>query len=179
MCPANAHFSGVVAEELLTEPPESHLDDVDLRARRLKLLEAAGEDTDVLEPEWRRLLYDFPGDESLYLRRFDQLWERDNKEEAIAVLDQTHVLPSEHARESHHLYEQAHTLAALAALGRVPAEGGELFTQARRVVRLREPARAPAQHCASWQAASPRADRSPSSPAPSRSSGSPCELPPV
>jgi tetratricopeptide (TPR) repeat protein len=41
--------------------------------------------------------------------------------EALAILDKTHVLPSEHAGESHHLYVQAHTLAALSALeaGRV------------------------------------------------------------
>jgi tetratricopeptide (TPR) repeat protein len=36
--------------------------------------------------------------------------------EAIDVLNATHVLPSENARESHSLYEQAHTLAALDAM---------------------------------------------------------------
>jgi tetratricopeptide (TPR) repeat protein len=36
--------------------------------------------------------------------------------EALAMLNSTHVLPSENAGSSHRLYEQAHTLAALAAL---------------------------------------------------------------
>lgn len=35
--------------------------------------------------------------------------------EALAVLKTTRVLPSEHARESHLMFAQAHTLAALAA----------------------------------------------------------------
>ncbi len=38
--------------------------------------------------------------------------------EAIDILNNTHVLPSENARESHRLYEQAHTLAALGAIDR-------------------------------------------------------------
>jgi thioredoxin-like negative regulator of GroEL len=37
-------------------------------------------------------------------------------EEAVALLEATHVLPSEGARESHRLYEQAHLLSALNAL---------------------------------------------------------------
>ena len=36
--------------------------------------------------------------------------------EATRILDATHVLPSENSRESHRLYEQAHTLVALDAL---------------------------------------------------------------
>jgi tetratricopeptide (TPR) repeat protein len=43
--------------------------------------------------------------------------------EATAILDVTHVLPSENARESHRLYEQAHTMVALNAL-----EDGDLAT---------------------------------------------------
>jgi hypothetical protein len=35
--------------------------------------------------------------------------------DALAVLDATRVLPSEHSRESHQMYVQAHTLAALSA----------------------------------------------------------------
>jgi len=39
--------------------------------------------------------------------------------EAVAILEATHVLPSENARDSHRLWERAHALAALDAL-----EGG-------------------------------------------------------
>ncbi len=60
----------------------------------------------------------FPGDFNLDLLQVQSLNHLDRPHDAIAILDATHVLPSENARESHRLYEQAHTLAALDALER-------------------------------------------------------------
>jgi hypothetical protein len=58
----------------------------------------------------------FPGDFNLDLLHVRSLNHLDRPLEAIEILNATHVLPSENARESHQLYEQAHTLAALDAL---------------------------------------------------------------
>ena len=60
----------------------------------------------------------FPGDfnhDLLHVRSLNQLGRAG---EAIDILNAAHVLPSENARESHRLYEEAHTLAALDALER-------------------------------------------------------------
>jgi tetratricopeptide (TPR) repeat protein len=62
----------------------------------------------------------FPGDFNLDLIHVRSLNHLGRPHEAIEVLNATHALPSENARESHRLYEQAHTLAALDAM-----EGGE------------------------------------------------------
>ena len=58
----------------------------------------------------------FPGDFNLDLLHVRALLNLGGYLEAIEVLANTHVLPSENARESHHLYELAHLGAALDAL---------------------------------------------------------------
>jgi tetratricopeptide (TPR) repeat protein len=55
----------------------------------------------------------FPDDFNLDLLHVQSLNNLGRPLEAIDILTSTHVLPSENARESHHLYEQAHTMAAL------------------------------------------------------------------
>jgi predicted negative regulator of RcsB-dependent stress response len=60
----------------------------------------------------------FPGDFNLDLMHVLSLNQLGRPSEAIEVLNATHVLPSENARESHRLYVQANTLAALDALER-------------------------------------------------------------
>jgi len=59
---------------------------------------------------------DFPGDFNLDLLHARGLIHTGRGREATALLASTRVLPSENARESHRLYEQAHTLAALDAM---------------------------------------------------------------
>jgi len=58
----------------------------------------------------------FPGDFNLDLLQARALIHVGRAVEAAEILGSTHVLPSENARESHRLYEQAHTLAALDAM---------------------------------------------------------------
>ncbi len=58
----------------------------------------------------------FPDDFNLDLLHVRSLNNLGRPLEAIEILANTHVLPSENARESHRLYEQAYTLAALEAL---------------------------------------------------------------
>jgi tetratricopeptide (TPR) repeat protein len=58
----------------------------------------------------------FPNDFNLDLLHVRSLVQLGRPAEAIDVLNGTHVLPSENARTSHQLYEQAHTLAALDAM---------------------------------------------------------------
>ncbi|MGD8698940.1 MAG: DUF5107 domain-containing protein [Gemmatimonadales bacterium] len=58
----------------------------------------------------------FPGDFNLDLLLARALINTGRALEATEVLANTRVLPSENSRESHRLYEQAHTLAALAAI---------------------------------------------------------------
>lgn len=60
----------------------------------------------------------FRDDFVLELLQVTALIHLDRAAEAIRVLDRTMVLPSEHARESHHLWQQAHAMAALDALQR-------------------------------------------------------------
>ena len=55
----------------------------------------------------------FPDDFNLALLAAKTLLHTDRPDEAIQILDATHVLPSESGRESHALFAQAHTLAAL------------------------------------------------------------------
>jgi tetratricopeptide (TPR) repeat protein len=71
----------------------------------------------------------FPGDFNLDLLHVGSLNQLGRSREAIEILNATHVLPSENARESHRLYEQAHTLAALDALE------GVKYDEARRHLR--------------------------------------------
>ncbi|MDE2783544.1 MAG: DUF5107 domain-containing protein [Gemmatimonadota bacterium] len=56
---------------------------------------------------------DFPGEFNLALLHVRGLLSVDRPAEAIDVLTETHVLPSENARDSHRLYELAHMAAAL------------------------------------------------------------------
>jgi tetratricopeptide (TPR) repeat protein len=57
----------------------------------------------------------FPKDFNLDLLHVRSLVYLERWAEALAVLNVTRVLPSEHSRETHQMYVQAHTLAALAA----------------------------------------------------------------
>jgi tetratricopeptide (TPR) repeat protein len=66
----------------------------------------------------------FPGDFNLDLLHVRSLNQLGRPGESIAILNATHVLPSENARESHLLYEQAHTLAALEAMFDLSYEEG-------------------------------------------------------
>jgi predicted Zn-dependent protease len=70
----------------------------------------------------------FPGDFTLDLLHARSLVHLERPDEAIVILDRTQVLPSEHARESHRLFVQAHIMAALAAIegGRLDAAGTHL-----------------------------------------------------
>ena len=58
----------------------------------------------------------FPEDFNLDLLHVRSLNQLGRADEAIDILNTIHVLPSENARQSHRLYEEAHTLAALDAL---------------------------------------------------------------
>ncbi len=74
-------------EALFAETPAALLDQPELRARRLDLLEVAGRRPSKLVPEWDQLLEDFPRELPLYLRRFDRLWEENRQDEASRVLE--------------------------------------------------------------------------------------------
>ncbi len=58
----------------------------------------------------------FSGDFNLDLLHVKSLNNLDREQESIEILAATQVLPSEHARDSHLLYEQAHILAAFRAI---------------------------------------------------------------
>ena len=58
----------------------------------------------------------FPGDFNLDLLHVQALLALGRPADAIEILNTTHVLPSENARDSHRLYELAHLAAALDAL---------------------------------------------------------------
>jgi tetratricopeptide (TPR) repeat protein len=58
----------------------------------------------------------FPDDFNLDLLQVRSLNQLGRAREALDILNATHVLPSENARESHRSYERAHTLAALDAI---------------------------------------------------------------
>lgn len=57
----------------------------------------------------------FPDDFNLALLQADSLIHLERAEEALSILRNVHVLPSENAARAHRLWEQAHTLAALDA----------------------------------------------------------------
>jgi hypothetical protein len=95
------------------------LDDADrtVRLHLVRYLQARG--------RWEEALAEsgvgrtrFPGDFNLDLLHVRSLNELGRPREAIDILTDTHVLPSEDARESHRLYEQAFTLAAVDAMER-------------------------------------------------------------
>ncbi len=58
----------------------------------------------------------FPGDFNLALLEAKTLINSDRAAAAVEILSTVHVLPSENARDSHQLWEQAHTQVALEAL---------------------------------------------------------------
>jgi tetratricopeptide (TPR) repeat protein len=58
----------------------------------------------------------FPADFNLALLYARSLLRSDRAEEAVEILSTIYVLPSENARESHSLYEQAHTLVGMEAM---------------------------------------------------------------
>jgi tetratricopeptide (TPR) repeat protein len=80
--------------------------------RHLQTLGRWGESLTALEAARDR----FPEDFNLALLQARALIHLDRGEEAAAILATVDVLPSENARESHRLYEQAHTLVAMEAL---------------------------------------------------------------
>ena len=58
----------------------------------------------------------FPDDFNLALFEARALVNTDRAADAVEILENVHVLPSEHARGTHALWEQAHTMMALVAL---------------------------------------------------------------
>ena len=83
-----------------------------LHVALVRHLQEAGQWAEALETSGRgREL--FPGDFNLDLLHVRALLQAGDHGEAIRILADTHVLPSENARESHRLYELAHVGAAL------------------------------------------------------------------
>ena len=83
-----------------------------LHVALVRHLQEAGRWAEALEASGRgREL--FPGDFNLDLLHVRSLFQAGDHGEAIRILADTHVLPSENARESHRLYELAHVGAAL------------------------------------------------------------------
>jgi tetratricopeptide (TPR) repeat protein len=72
----------------------------------------------------------FPDDFNLALLHVRSLNELGRSREALDILNSTHVLPSENARTSHRMYEQAHTLAALGAMERGAFADAQVHLQA-------------------------------------------------
>ncbi|MFQ5705055.1 MAG: DUF5107 domain-containing protein [Gemmatimonadales bacterium] len=118
---ARAHLR----EKLAARDPEDDLRravDVDstnrtIRINLVRYLQDRGRWQDALvESGAGRAL--FPGDFNMDLLHVRSLNQLGRPREAIELLNTTDVLPSEGARTSHQLYEQAHTLAALDAIER-------------------------------------------------------------
>ena len=100
-----------------------------LHVALIRHLQEAGRWTEAREASGRgREL--FPGDFNLGLLHVRGLLQAGDHGEAIRILEGTHVLPSENARESHRLYEFAHVGAALDELdaGSRAAARGHLET---------------------------------------------------
>ncbi len=75
------------AREMLGVVPPQMLTNVSLRLERLLILEKAGTESTELDKEWKVLLTDFPENVPLHLRRYDSLVERENLDEAAAVIE--------------------------------------------------------------------------------------------
>ncbi|MEO8479236.1 MAG: DUF5107 domain-containing protein, partial [Gemmatimonadota bacterium] len=88
-----------------------------LRVRLVDALESRGEWASAVTVT-TEALRTFRQDFVLELLQVTALLQLDRATEAIRVLDRIQVLPSEHARESHHLWQQAHAMVALDALER-------------------------------------------------------------
>ncbi len=86
-----------------------------LRVTLVRALQAAGRHEEALDVTGEALAR-FPGDFDLELLRARSLLELGRPGDAAALLAATRVLPSENARDSHRLWEQAHAMAALDAL---------------------------------------------------------------
>jgi tetratricopeptide (TPR) repeat protein len=71
---------------VLAEVPPALLGDPSFRAHRLELLSLAGVAADALDPQWDKLLDDFPEDTDVRLRRFDLLAQAGAWEHAATVL---------------------------------------------------------------------------------------------
>ncbi len=116
---------GLLALEVAGTDPEEDLRravalDPDLRVLHVQLIRYLQD-----RGEWEgslRALEDargrFPSDFNLDLLQAGALIQLERPLEATEILDSAQVLPSENARESHRLYQEAHTLAALDALDR-------------------------------------------------------------
>lgn len=79
------------AKSLLEKTPAALHHDVQLRQKRLTVLEHAGVPTKETDAEWNNLLRDFPRDLQLHMQRYDSLREQKRRPEAAAVLNA--VLP--------------------------------------------------------------------------------------
>jgi tetratricopeptide (TPR) repeat protein len=123
-------------EQLDQRDPEADLrravqldgSDRTIRIHLVRYLQGAGRWEEALA-ESSKGRESFPGDFNLDLLHVGSLVQLGRANEAIDILDATHVLPSENAGASHRLYEQAHTLAALDALE------SARYTEARRHLR--------------------------------------------
>ncbi len=85
-----------------------------LRLPLIQFLQGQGRWAEALDVS-ERARAAFPDDFNLDLLHARSLLHAGRAAEAAAILDATRVLPSEHARESHQLYAQAHLLAGLDA----------------------------------------------------------------
>ncbi|MCY4647071.1 MAG: DUF5107 domain-containing protein [Gammaproteobacteria bacterium] len=129
---ARAHLTGAMGGDpgpdfrrAVAVAPGSRL----LHVALVRHLQEAGRWAEALEASGRgREL--FPGDFNLDLLHVRSLLQAGDHGEAIRILADTHVLPSENARESHRLYELAHVGAALDELdeGNRTAARGHLET---------------------------------------------------
>ncbi len=78
--------SWIEAKEAVRNMPSAFENDPAMRSRRLELLERAATPIGEIDKEWQRLLEDFPEHETLSLRRFDMLLEREEYALAKRVL---------------------------------------------------------------------------------------------
>jgi tetratricopeptide (TPR) repeat protein len=108
--------TGVIDPEIdLRRAIELDPSDRNLRFPLVTFLHDAGRWEDAIAVSTEALA-DFPGDFDMELVHATALVETQRYEAAINVLDQVHVLPSEHSSQAHTLFAQAHTMAGLAAL---------------------------------------------------------------
>ncbi|NNF37643.1 MAG: hypothetical protein HKN71_03180, partial [Gemmatimonadetes bacterium] len=114
---ARAHLSdaGPAAEADLRRGAALEPMDRLLRIHLVQYLQARGRWADALEVSGAARAV-FPTDFNLDLLHVASLAELGRAEEAIAILDDIRVLPSEHSGTSHTLYVQSHLTAALDAL---------------------------------------------------------------
>ena len=107
--------SGVDREADLRRAVELAGDERVIRVPLIQLLQAEGRWEDALEVSGTARAA-FPGDFDLDLLHAAALVETSSHEDAISVLDDIAVLPSEHSSTSHGIFAAAHTQAGLSAL---------------------------------------------------------------